>query len=342
MRHSITIFRKTARIAILVGVLSLNAAEEKNQGDVSLSIKANRLQPMGMPVVIEVTLKNVGVDTVTWWCGGPDRYPGERYFRVETRLGTDSSWRSASSTNGQYTSGSGIHHSLKPGETIIVPLAVPVSTPRTKSASKLDEVVDSVHIRVEPIDWRSSEVAEVYAQISLSRQILDERRYLMISSISEHGTPFWKHVAEDYADDVVLDAMIKAASVDCLPLVQKAASVLAHQKTLIEQGGNNLALAVRHWYTAGNLCEDLVVAALKTHSPTARYETLEILKVTRDERVVRTLTEALMISPGDRAWMLQARDAVDVIRNEPGVSHANAEQAKRVIEWIEARMKYPQ
>lgn len=339
----IVVFALTVANALVFEHCRLSGAEEmRPKGNVAISIKVDRFQPADNPVIIEMTLKNVGDENISWWCGGPDRYPGDRYFRVETRLGLDVSWRSTPCSNGQYSMGSGFHLPLKPGESIVVPLAVAIEIPTPKTKPRqLSDIVETVFVRVRPVEWMMEKVEEANVEISIGRQVLDERRFHMISSVSEHGSSFWRHVAGKYADEVVIDAMVKLAETDCRPLASTAAAVLASQPTLPENAGINLASAIKRWGADGKVSQELCVAALKSHSPYAREQVLNLLKNLRDEQAVNALTEALMTSPGDISWLKTAHDAIESLHQEPALSERNKRQTQRVVEWLNSRIKYP-
>ena len=320
----------------------LSAEEMRPKGNVAISIKADRFQPADNPVIIEMTVSNVGDDNVSWWCGGPDRYPGDNCFRVETRRGLDVSWRNTPCSNGQYSIGSGLIMHLKPGDSIVVPLVVAIEIPAPKTKPRqLSDTVETVFVRVRPVEWMMEKVEEANVEISISRQVLDERRFHMISSVSEHGSLFWRHVAGKYADEVVIDAMVKLAETDCRPLASTAAAMLASQPTLPENAGINLASAIKRWGEDGKVSRELCIAALKSHSPYARKQVLDLLKVLRDEQAVYDLTEALMTSPGDISWLKTAHDAVQNLQEEPALSEGNKRQTERVAKWLNSRIKYP-
>src|SRR4051794_35285209 len=114
-------------VSTCVAIASARADDARPQGEVQITAKADREQPTGWPLVVEVTLTNSGARAISWWCGGPEIYPGAEHFVVEVRYGPESEWHSVQPTNGQYTEGSGGNRELKPGESIVVPLAIPVS-----------------------------------------------------------------------------------------------------------------------------------------------------------------------------------------------------------------------
>jgi hypothetical protein len=336
------LFARAIASALLFVCPHLPGAEDPSpKGKVAITMKADRIQPAENPVIIEMTVENVGDENVSWWCGGPDSYPGDKYFRAETRLGLDRSWRSTPCSNGQYNLGSGTIVHLKPGESIVVPLVVAVDIPAPKRMPLLNDDVGAVLVRVRPVEWMMEKVEEAYVEISAGRQVLDERRFHLISSVSEHGSSFWRHVATKHADDVVIDAMVKLAGNECRPLASNAARVLAGQQTLQEAVGTDLAWAVRRWGADGKVSQDLCIAALKSHSREAREQVLDLLKKIREEQALSGLTEALMTSPGDISWLKRARDAVEFLQQEPGLSETNKRQAKRVVDWLDSRIKYP-
>ena len=94
--------------AVLVLGVALGLGNPPRKSEVVISIpNAESPQPAGYPVVLELTLTNPGKDSVAWWCGGPERYPGAEHFVVEVRYDGGEKWHAVEATNGQYTQGSG-------------------------------------------------------------------------------------------------------------------------------------------------------------------------------------------------------------------------------------------
>jgi RNA polymerase sigma factor (sigma-70 family) len=88
--------------------------------DATIDLKADATQPAGVPVLVTVTLRNTGKKPLTYWCGGPGRYPG--LFNTLVSIVDDKNNESISVlTNGQYMQGSGILESIPPGESATFP-----------------------------------------------------------------------------------------------------------------------------------------------------------------------------------------------------------------------------
>ena len=79
-------------------------------------------------VMLVVTLTNTGAKPLTYWNGGPGRFPGGQEFQaILTSEGAAA--KDVKASNGQYEMGSGRSRSLSPGESMDVPLALPPQAP---------------------------------------------------------------------------------------------------------------------------------------------------------------------------------------------------------------------
>jgi hypothetical protein len=324
----------------------LQAVEPTGKGEVTLAVRADRHQPSGWPIVVDVTVTNTGKDPISWWCGGPDTYPGAEHFTVEVRYGPDTVWHKASASNGQYVLGSGIDRRLAPGAFVVVPLAIPIDLPDSgNDLEKQDGNMGGVTLRVSTREWLAANPVETYVTVWSSRQYVDERRQRVIQAVFSGKQPFWKHLAERYPDPVVLDTMLKLATVDCQPLAGGAASILARQPVLPESDGDALGSAARRWVPLsprpewGGLREDIVSAALKTKAEVARQTVLDLLRASTDAQTKWLLINALRLSPGDKKWLSRAR--ADILASQeasPGDQEL-ARQVKLATQWLESRLK---
>lgn len=309
------------------------AADPLKQGYVTLAIKEDREQPIGWPVVVEVTLTNVGKEPIGWWCGGPDVYPPAEHFAVQVRYGAEDDWHDVASSNGQYVRGSGFTRQLKPGESIVVPMAIPV------------DKNDGISFRLLTRDWHMDKSAEGYVQVRDDPAWLDHRRARVIACALARTPSFWQHLAEKYADAVVIDAMLKSITVDNAPIVAGAARVLARQNTLPLSAGEDFAVLVQRWLPRspipewGGLREDVVEAALKTRSETARKAVLDALKTAPDATSRWIAINALRLSPGKDSWLRQMRAAIIALQQASPTDAELARQTKLATEWLDSRIK---
>ncbi len=126
--------------------------------------------------------------------------------------------------------------------------------------------------------------------------------------------PFQRHLAERYADPVVIDALVKLVTVDNAPIVTGVAPILAAQRELPLDAGDALAGAVRRCLPRSEygLRESVVGAALKTRSEPARKAVLEALRDPSDVGARWIAIDALRLSPGDPAWLQRARPAMSL------------------------------
>jgi hypothetical protein len=321
-----------ASIALLTlfGMLPARA-DEAARGEVQLTAKADRDQPTGWPVLVEVTLTNSGTKAIAWWCGGGgETYPRAEEFAVEVRYGAHGKWHSVAATNGQPVQGSGFGRALKPGESIAVPLAIPV-----------DEKSGGVSFRVSPRQWHAATATEGFVRMHEDPGYADIRRAKVIHSALTRTPAFWRHLAERYADDVVVDAMLKLVTVDSELIVGPAAQVLAHQKTLPAGAGDTFARLITRWLPLEPRRESREVqrwiaqAALKTQGESARNAIIEVMSQTKDAPTREIAVEALRTSPGDAVWLLRAKEAIEALR--PLSDHDDlARPQEQAIRWLES------
>lgn len=269
--------------------LSDAAADEAEKAPpkpkVALTIKADNPQPVGEPVVVEMTLTNLGSEDIHWWCGGPSRYPKASDFSVEASfLGSKWPLKSAAFSNGQYEQGSGIYIHLVPGESIQVPLAVVVSVPENAKLAPGQKFFDHIHLHVSTVAWETDQPTDFIVNFNDRKETADQRRTQLIQAITSSGPPFWLHMAQKHADPVVIEALLKLFAIDVEPISTNARSALTWQPRLPESAGKDLAALVRRACTPGKFCSkyspaaDLIRAALKTQAEEARDAVFEYLK----------------------------------------------------------------
>lgn len=338
--------RLALSVALLLVATVMTGAEQPKKGTVSLSLSADRTQPAGWPIIVEVTITNVGQEDVTWWNGGPDEYPSAEHFAVKVRYGADTNWNEVTPSNGQYVQGSGGDRGLPPGESIRVPLAIPINLPDSgNTLAQQDGRMGGVSVRVSTTSWQA-ETVETYCTISNRQEHLDRRRVSVISATFDGGSPFWRHVGEQYPDTVVLDTMLKLVTVECVPIALGAARLLARQPQLPKESGDEFALLVKRWVPRnplpqwGGLRENIAEAALKSQSEAARGAVLDMLKDETDARTRWILINALRLSPGDSNWLVRARDAIkDLGKASPGEEELTR-QVNSATKWLDSRLRY--
>ncbi len=185
-------------IASLLKVLGLfaitvnlaQAADTSKANEVSLSIKADREQALGWPLIVDLTVTNAGKQPISWWCGGPDLYPGAEHFVVEVRYGSDTTWHKVPASNGQYVEGSGFNRLLAPGEKIVVPLAVSIELLDSgDDLSKQDGNIGGVSMRITPREWHAATTAETHTTVWSSSVYADRQRSRAIKAILESSPP---------------------------------------------------------------------------------------------------------------------------------------------------------
>ncbi|MBX9625035.1 MAG: hypothetical protein K2X82_14605 [Gemmataceae bacterium] len=295
--------------------------------------------PVGWPVVVTVNMTNVGKEPIAWLFGD---YPGAGYFAVQVRHGGQDEWRDVAATNGQQVQGSGAGGRLEPGKSVSVPLAVPMEA----------KPKGWVEVRVRPVIWNASGPATIEVGITDHPPVVDAHRARVIAEVVRPTAPFWTHLAQTYADEVVTDAVVKLATVDNPLIASRAAYVLWLRPELPAAAGGDLAAAVRRWFRrderpeSGGLRRYIVFAALKTRSEVARKMVIDLVKdfppgSADDVRARHLLIDALRQSPGDPEWLLRATAAIGALTERwPGDDDV-ARQVKWGIDWLDARIKNP-
>ncbi len=323
-------FWRTGWCLVLWAVLGGWAAT----GKVALTVKADAKQPAGGPVVVEVTMTNIGPGAISWWCGGPDKYPGAEHLAVKVRYGEEAPWHKTGATNGQYTMGSGRSGTLQPGAAIVVPLAIPVDGAKR----------GTVRFSIEAGPWQAAEPAHGRVELVTDREIAERRQAREIAAVRAHGPPFWLHLAERYTDKAVLDATLRLVAADDGLTVSGAAAVLARQRALPAGAGEVLARAVGRWLPRrakpqwGGLQEYLVEAALNTQSEVARAAVLQRMAETTDARTCALIVDRLSLSPGDKAWLRRAKAAIIALPPAATAHPEVAHQKDAALKFLDLRI----
>lgn len=312
----------------LAGVAPARADEPpKKKGDVAVAISMPESpQSAGCPIVLELKLTNVGKERVGWWCGGPERYPGAEHFVVQIRYNDEKEWNDVEATNGQYTQGSGGGELLAPGESIRVPLAIPV--PKNG--------VEYVSVRITPRDWNAAKRAETGVLVFKDKKLLDLYRARLIAAAVKPGYSFERHLAHVYADSAIIDTLVKLIEIDNEHIVAAIAKALAHQKELPAAAGEPLAKVVRQRGAKG-ASRYVAQAALMTESESARTAVLELLN-TPDTPVRAMAADVLRMSPGDVAWLKRVRAAIVAIEKDVQKDPVAAKNIAADIKWLDLRI----
>jgi hypothetical protein len=91
--------------------------------DSSTDVEADETQPAGAPILVRITLRNTGKTAISYWCGGPAKYPGAHEFSARLTNGQGKT-REAVLSNGQFQMGSGAMHEIQPGQSVTLPAAL--------------------------------------------------------------------------------------------------------------------------------------------------------------------------------------------------------------------------
>jgi hypothetical protein len=123
--------RRLMAVVMAVGLLAPNysnggarASANEALPSARLDVKIAEATLVGRPVLIEVTVANSGSAPISYWWGGPGKYPNAERFRVAL-TSNEGKTQEVVPSNGQYVEGSGGDLKIAPGESIKVPLAIP-------------------------------------------------------------------------------------------------------------------------------------------------------------------------------------------------------------------------
>jgi hypothetical protein len=342
MRHRLARYWRLliGGIALGGGAAAFFAQQASMSGKVAILIEAEDRQPVGMPLVIHVQVRNTGDEPIPWWCGIGSRLPAASCFQVEIKHPSDSEWKTVIATNGEADEGSGRIKMLEVGGALAVPLALPL---RPQSvAGHLTErsiFVDSVSVRVRSSLDASKSTAEAQVSIYHDRQLAETRQRNMIRGIIDGSDSFWKHVATYYAEAVVLDVCARLAGADNRGLADAACQLLARQPSLPESLAAELVRISRKWAKEGDLDASFITAALATKTEIARQTAFDLLVEKPNDITAFRVVDALRLSPGDTEWMKQVRTELEEfyrrgLRDER--LNANTLQA---IQWVNQRLE---
>lgn len=322
------------------GIAAYSAQHAPGSETAGLRIEAEPQQPVGMPLIIHVHIQNVGSKPIAWWCGHGSRLPGALSFQIETRHEGDASWLAVAATNNEADDGSGHEKELKEGESLVVPLAVPVR-PQIVGGHVGNEAiyVDTIHIRVRSIlESIANSVTETSVLIYHDPRLIETRRFQMIGGIVDADRSFWNHVAMKYADTVVLDAARRLAEVDNRPAAEAACRMLASQPSLPEEHGADLARLVSKWASKGDLDYSVIAAALATQSEVARKAAFDLLVESRNSSTPFRVMDALRMSPGDEAWLKRVRAEIQAFQGRGIKDERLTHDSNLAISWINQRL----
>ena len=224
------------------------------------NVVAEETKSSGAPVLVRITVTNVGQAPFTYWCGGPATYPGAHHFVAHV---TDEPGRTreAHLSNGQYQMGSGTERQVLPGQSVTLPAALEPLSAGTYTI----QVGNCKLVRVIINDDEQLAVKREQNVLKRARQ----------------GEPFAQHVAARFPADSVTRALLqdlaskeeqvslRAATTlgqfeklpaDSGPLVERAMQIhlTAELKKRIRQTNLLIQLAI----LAGNLGSDQAMSAV--------------------------------------------------------------------------------
>jgi HEAT repeats len=187
------------------------------------TIECEPIQPAGSPVLLQVKLTNTGTEALTYWNGGPGKYPNAFHFpaHVTDAAGTV---RDAKLSNGQYQGISGGLPKLLPGQSLTMPAAF---EPLTEGNYILQVGVKG-----------STKVT-----IRADRELLRKRESDIVVRV-RNGEPFGQHVAIQFGSETVLDRLADSLLDTGSEVVYNSAFTLSRVEKLPKKAATNILPAM--------------------------------------------------------------------------------------------------
>jgi hypothetical protein len=85
-------------------------------------VEADEIQPVGAPIRIRITVTNTGKKPISYWSGGPEKFPQADLFEARITDGRGKTHK-ADLSNAQARMGSGGMLQIQPGESVTLPAA---------------------------------------------------------------------------------------------------------------------------------------------------------------------------------------------------------------------------
>lgn len=184
---------------IALAVSQIAFAEEAIEPSATLKAEVVGPRLVDMPLEFQLTITNTGKEPISYWCGGPGRYPSVRLYLVEITNEAGKTW-TVPLTNGQYEEGSGSFQSIR--ETQTVPAVcdpLPEGSYTLKVSGKRSGYLkDGKKI----ITWPAMTAKPVTIEIKDDPALLKKIEKNMLITAESH--PFAKHVAQRYGIDPVV------------------------------------------------------------------------------------------------------------------------------------------
>lgn len=254
----------------------------------ALAVQGEAMQPAGFPILLTLTLTNTGDKALTYWCGGPDTYPGAEHFSVNA-VGKDGKLIPLSASlmpasyeastgdiyNGQYSEGSGMYRDIRPGMTITVPFAISPLPP--------GEYVLHFHSQWEgpPKPGSQARPGNDILRILVKQDgALRAAREQALLARVRHGEPFAENVVTHYNLQPVIEQLLPDLASDDADMICHAAATLLGVTKLPAGASAQISRGVqKHLHdTHGNVTGGEPLFFLTALAPEAQSpETLEAM-----------------------------------------------------------------
>jgi hypothetical protein len=330
-------------LLVLAGLCAAHCSKgPRYNGKVTVRIHADQEQPVGMPVIIRVIVKNTGDQPIHWHCGISESLPSPIYFDVEARYQGEAEWETFFPTN-WVESISGHTRSLGPEDFVSVPLVIPIRPKSVAGHVGRNQVhVANVEVRVKTRLDETQTFAETKVAMMHDPSLTEKRQYQMIAGMMGMGPDgFWRRVAIHHADEAVISMAVLLAQSSNKHVVRDAYAVLSKQTTIPQAHAGILTRVMKEHAARSALEQPFIDAALATKSEIARNAVLEMLAGSTDDSASAWLVEALSKSPGDHEWLQRARTGISQVRPRIFRNDRLAEDVARVLNELDQRLARP-
>jgi hypothetical protein len=214
----------TALSFLTIVLLTSRLMAQPVPADSSTDVEAEKTQPAGVPILVRITLTNIGQTPISYWCGGPAKYPGAHKFSARI-MDDKGQTREATLSNGQYEMGSGVFRRIQPGQSVTLPAALEPLPAGSYTIQVGEGKPGKVSVKDDP-------------------QLLQAREQDLLKRIRQ-GEPFAQHVARKVATESVTRALLQDLLSEDQQVALQAARTLEKVEKMPADSGTAINKAMR-------------------------------------------------------------------------------------------------